>query len=272
MAQAREATSSPSPLIRILHDPSLMPSGSVENLRKEHKRPSQSPRRREHRAPVVAAIAIAEEERHAKHLKALLRSSSDHLERETRRAEDATVRAEFAERREREALARAETAEAGRDALQTERMRLENDTRGYQMQMEASQRETRQLEEDLADARREMAELEYSEQKARETLRRYQIILNDMEKQIRLRANEVQKMIDQCYEDGREDGYEDGYRDGQEAGVKEGWRKGRKEGLRQGKEQGRRAERQYAMEAFDKFLEEETNDRDERHRVCSDSR
>lgn len=268
MAQAREATYSPSPLLRILQDPSLMPSGSTENLRKGHKRPSHSPRRREHRTPIVTAIAIAEEERHGKHLKALLRSSSDHLEHEIRRANDATVRADFAERREREALARAEDAEIARDTLQDERMHLEKDTREYQMQMEASQREKRQLEEDLTDARREMEELEYSERKAQETVRKYQTMMNSMEKQIRVRATEVQKVVDQCYEDGREDGYEDGYRDGREAGLKEGLKKGRKEGLRQGREQGRRTERWNAMEAFDKFLVEETNDQDEQHRVC----
>uniref|UniRef100_A0A8H8CPU6 Uncharacterized protein n=1 Tax=Psilocybe cubensis TaxID=181762 RepID=A0A8H8CPU6_PSICU len=266
IAQAREATLSPSPLMRILHDPSLIPSGSVENLKKGHKRPSRSPRRREHRAPVVAAIAIAEEERHAKHLKGLLRASSDQLERETRRADDAMVRAEFAERGERDARIRAEVAEAARNALEDERMRLENDARDYQMQMEASQRVARQLEEDLANARREIEELEYSERKAQEALRRYQVILHDMEQQITLRAAEAQKMIDECYEDGREEGYEDGYQDGLESGRKEGWKKGKKEGQRQGREQGRRAERRNALEAFDKFLVEETNDGDEEHR------
>ena len=134
IAQMRDATYSPSPLLNILHDPTLLSAGSTDSLRGGSRRPSRSPgRRREHRTPIVAAAALAEEERQANHLKSLLRVSGDRLEYEMRRADEAVARADFAERQEREALRRARAAEAENERIQAESVHLERDMRNYQM-------------------------------------------------------------------------------------------------------------------------------------------
>ncbi|KDR75796.1 hypothetical protein GALMADRAFT_226445 [Galerina marginata CBS 339.88] len=264
VAQVREATYSPSPLIRILQDPSILPTESADNGKKERRRPSRSPRRREHRSPMVAAIAIAEEERQAKHLKALLRSSGDRLEHEMRRADDATARAEWAERREREALERTKAAEAAKQEMHIESMRLERDIRNYQLQLEAAQIETRRLQDDLADARREVEELDRAEAKAQQSLHKYRVAMHDSETQMQERTAEIYRMADNYYEDGREDGYDEGYdkgyEDGRKTGVREGVKKGRNEGVKEGREQGRQEERRNALEAFDKFLAQDNDD------------
>ncbi|KAF8967848.1 hypothetical protein BDZ97DRAFT_1916433 [Flammula alnicola] len=278
MAQMREATYSPSPLLRILNDPTLLSSESAEDLRRNRRRPSRSPgRRREHRSPLVAAIAIAEEERQANHLKALLRSSGDRLEYEMRRADDATARASFAERQESEALARAKAAEAENERMEIESMRLERDSRNYQIQLEASQRETRRLQDDMHDIRREMEDLQNSEAKAHESVRKYQLALHELQIQMRNREVQIQGVVDRCYEDGREDGYDEGYEkgydDGRKSGLKEGLKKGRKEGVKEGREEGRNGERRNAIEAFEKFLSEDMDDdrRSERTRRWAQS-
>ena len=85
---------------------------------------------------------------------------------------------------------------------------------------------------------------------------------------------------DDGFEDGRSEGYEAGYAEGLEEGKAEGFHAGRTEGVasgrlagfeegkqvgfdegfKEGYERGRREERAHALEAFDKFLDDE-NDR-----------
>jgi hypothetical protein len=265
ISQMRDATYSPSPLLRVLHDPTLLSSGSTENLRKDGRRPSRSPgRRREHRSPYLAVAAIAEEQRQANHLKSLLHTSGDRLEQEMHRADEAVARADFAERQEREALVRAKVAEAERERQENESIRLERDMREYQIRLEASQREAKWLQDDARSMKRELQELQDSEAKAQELIRKHQTALREYEIQGKERESQIKVLVDRWYENGREDGHDEGYeigfRDGRKLGVKEGLKKGRKEGVKEGWEQGRNEERRNAIEAFDRFLSEDSND------------
>lgn len=230
MAQVHQATYSPSPSRRILEDPSLVLVEPSERSKEKstHSRKSRSPKRRaEHRSLVVAAFAIAEEERQGKHLKSLLRTSAERLEQEMRRTAEATMRADFAERREQEALQRANDAEANNERLQQEITSLERDMRRYQMQLEASELSTKELREDLADTRQELREMERGERKAQEKVQRYHLIIQDYERE----QGRIQGVADDSYEDGREDGYKEGYdvgfEDGRKAGIREGLKQGR---------------------------------------------
>ena len=232
MAQVREATYSPSPLIKILQDPTLMPTKSMrESLQKPEpiqgggKRPSHTPSpRREHkpRSPFVAAIAIMEEERQAQHLKSLLRASADRLEQEMRRADDASVRAQYSELREADALSRAKAAEKSKEEMREENIRMERDMRDNLILLEASQRETTRLRSDLAEAHREIEEIQQSERRAQEMLQQYQFAVRDLERQMRQRIAEMQTMVNQCYADGKDDGYDEGYDVGYKEGIKYG--------------------------------------------------
>ncbi|KJA29032.1 hypothetical protein HYPSUDRAFT_128758 [Hypholoma sublateritium FD-334 SS-4] len=260
----RDATYSPSPLLNILHDPTLLSAGSTENLRGS-RRPSRSPgRRREHRTPIVAAAALAEEERQANHLKSLLRISGDRLEYEMRRADEAVARADSAERQEREALRRARAAEVENERIQAESVRLERDMRNYQMQLEVSQREARRFQDDILPIEQEMEEVQLSEARAQESIRKYQATLREYERQMKERASQMKVALERWYESGRESGYEEGYdqghQDGRRVGLKEGRKLGRKEGVIEGREQGHNEERRNAVEAFEKFLAEDTDE------------
>lgn len=203
--QVRRATYSPSPLVRILQDPTILPMKPAES--KKEQRTHRASRQREHRSPMVAAIAIAEEERHAKQLKALLRSSGDRLEYETRRAEDAIARADYAERQEKEALARARAAELAKEQMQIESTRLERDMRNYQLQLEEAHIETRRIEGDLEHACREIEELRDAESQAQDLLQRYQKQLDELGLMMMERTAAAQRMVDKSYEDGWQDGY-----------------------------------------------------------------
>ncbi|CAA7259110.1 unnamed protein product [Cyclocybe aegerita] len=275
VAQVREATYSPSPLLRILQDPSLQPSEPGEKERKEkRRRPSRSPRR-EHRAEMVAAIAIAEEERETKRLKALLRVSGDRLEHEIRRADDALARLEASERNERELEARIRRLEAENDELHRHTVRAERDARDYQTQLEVAQREVLRLQDDLVGARREMDELQYSESKALASAKKYQMTVHSLELYGKQRENEIQAAVDRWYNTGRDDGYEEGhaegYDEGRKAGLKEGLKKGRKQGLKEGFEEGQREEWRNAAERFDKYLATAGNVGSERTRRWAQS-
>ena len=263
IAQVHEATNSPSTITRLLQDPTILPQGSAEDLNKERKHRSRSHSR--HRSPLIAAIAIAEEEKRAQQLKVLLRGSSERLEYEMQRAEEATARAAFAELQEREAFARAKTAQDAKFEMEMEATRVERELRSHQIELEGSHREIARLEEEIQDMKREMEALQKAENRAQRSLREFQLGWKKMEIETREYAIEVQGIVDKSYKDGKEDGYNEGYEDGYRAGVKEGVRKGRKEGLREGREQGRIEERRNALEAFDRFLSEDTNDA---QRVC----
>lgn len=261
----RDATYSPSPLLNILHDPTLLSAGSTDSLRGGSRRPSRSPgRRREHRTPIVAAAALAEEERQANHLKSLLRVSSDRLEYEMRRADEAVARADFAERQEREALRRARVAEAENERIQAASVSLERDMRNYQMQLEASQREARRFQNDIRPIEREMEEVRLSEARAQESIQKYQATLREYERQMKERASQMKAALESWYESGREsghvEGYDQGHHEGRRVGMKEGRKLGRKEGVIEGREQGRNEERRNAVEAFERFLAEDADE------------
>ncbi|PPQ63496.1 hypothetical protein CVT24_005153 [Panaeolus cyanescens] len=248
----RAASASPSPLLRVLQDPSLLSRRSKEkidgskgdSLKKERARKASRSPRREHRSQVVAALAIAEEERQASHLKTLLRTSTDRLETEMRNAQDAKMHAEFCEIREKDALAQ-------RAANQ------------YLGELQLAQLELRRMQTEMEETQRELEEAQKRERRATEALREEQDLSTHAMIQHMARENGYRAALKSYLEGGREQGYEEGYNigyeDGRKAGIKEGRTKGRKEGLIEGIEQGRAEERKKAIEALDRFLEDDTN-------------
>jgi len=247
-------------LIRILHDPSLLPSHSPDytkprrDERQNHK--VRTPRRG--RTEVVAALAIAEEEKQSRQLKSLLRNSGERLEYEIRRADAATQRAEIAERQEKTNFARAQLAETETDEIRKVCNGLERDLRNYQIQLEATQRELNLLLMDLGEKKREMEELQDSEAKAQADARKCRSGMNELQARLEKQNLEVQTVAHEWYRSGREagheEGYDEGYETGRKAGIKEGVKKGRREGLAEGIEKGKHEERRNAIEAIETHL------------------
>lgn len=259
VSQIREATYSPSPLIRILHDPSILPPQSLDYakpLRDDRRNRAPRPRRgREHRTEVIAALAIAEEEKHSRQLKTLLRDSAERLEYEIRRADAATQRAEIAERQEKAYLARAESTEREKDELRKVCNGLERDLRNYQIQLEETQRDLKHLLIDLDEKRKEMEELQNVEARAQAEIRKSRSGMKELQRQLEKQNLEVQNVIQQWYRSGREAGYEqgndEGYEAGRKAGIKEGLKKGKREGLAEGIDNGKHEEHRNAIEAIE---------------------
>ena len=124
IAHIRRVASRPTVLAEFLQDPAVVASLAADDARDdgEHRRSQSnshthsSPRRRRspRNSPSLLGRVLAEEEKQAHQLKALLRSTSDRLEQEARRTAQAEARADFAEARARDLAARVRTADAAK--------------------------------------------------------------------------------------------------------------------------------------------------------------
>ncbi|EMD37737.1 hypothetical protein CERSUDRAFT_83469 [Gelatoporia subvermispora B] len=297
---------SPSPLEQLARDPALL-SGIVSHRKtrrgstgsrtpqREHSRDrgrSGKEVRREKKdseAASLLTVMFAEEERQTHHLKAVLRSTSERLDYEARRADQAELRARTAETQAHESSTRASNAESARHAAELDTARAREEVKRYQLLIEAAERETRRLQAELQRQERLRAEAEQSATEVRETARVAQQALREYQARDSGRAERRRAEVQKNYNDGREDGFEDGRATGYEAGYDEGFQAGKDEGFQsghregfdtgmltgfeegkkagwsegfaEGKDQGQREERERALEAFDRFVETELDRR-----------
>lgn len=276
MSQIRDTASSPSTLAEFLQEPAIissLTSSATKKKRKTRQRRS-SPHREPHgSSPTsVMGIVLAEEERQASHLKAVLRSTGDRLEQEIRRADRAEQRAEHAETRAREMASRIGVAENGQHTAELHSIRSKEEMQRLQMNLETMQRELRRANEDIDTLEAKKLEVEQHAAKSRDVAKKFQMALNDFQAREEAmedtRRLEIQRWYDigrqEGWDAGREDGFEEGkeegFRNGKKYGLEEGRRTGRERGWREGSAQGQKEERQRALEAFDKFLREEMHD------------
>ena len=259
IAQLREVTYSPSPLARFLQDPAVLELSKSKP--KGHHRSSRS---RERRTPSLTALALVEEERQVNHLKALLRNVTDRLEHELRRADEADTRAQYAEIRARDTTKQLVAAETAQREAEAGLQQSNIDNKKYQIQFERLEREMKHLKADILRLEEEKEGLEESNVKAKESSRHYQNALRDYEAREVGRKGGRQRGMQQCFEEGREEGWslghDEGFEEGRQEGFEEGVIAGRKEGFSKGREQGRDEERKNAMEAFDRFMNDESDD------------
>jgi flagellar biosynthesis/type III secretory pathway protein FliH len=262
IAQLREVTHSPSPLSRFLQDPAILELS--KSKQKGHRRSSRS---RERRTPSITTLALVEEERQVNHLKVLLGSASDRLEYEIRRADEAEARAQYAEMRAKDATTQLVAAETAKRGAEAGSQQLSADNKRYQIQFEHLEREMKRLKADILRLEEENEWLEASNIKAKESSRHYQNALRDYQAREDGREEGQQRAMQQCFEDGREEGWslgqDEGFEEGRQEGFQEGLRTGRKQGFGEGREHGRNEERKNAMEAFDRFMNEEMHEYDD---------
>ncbi|KAI6125705.1 hypothetical protein EV401DRAFT_2088010 [Pisolithus croceorrhizus] len=259
ITQIRAATSAPSPLTSYLKDPAIISALDGSD---------SSDRSRSHR------LVLAEEEKQAHHLKSILRSTGDRLDREMRRADRALARAEQAEAHVLELTTRATAAESGKHYAELEATRARDDIKYRQLQIERLESENRRLQSQVSLLERQKNEAEDSAARARETARQLQLELRTLSAREagsdETRHFGMRKWFNsgrmegydsghaEGFESGREEGFDEGreygFSEGEEAGFTEGRKTGRKEGYYEGWEQGRKAERDHALQAFDQFL------------------
>ncbi|OCH88274.1 hypothetical protein OBBRIDRAFT_795405 [Obba rivulosa] len=306
MHDLRDAASSPTPLEGLLRDPMVL--NSIVGHRKPPRRGSTGSRtpqrersrdrgrsgrepRREKKDSDTSTILtlIAEEERQVHHLKAVLRSTSERLDLEIRRADQAELRARTAESQARENAARASNVESARHQAELDAARAREEVKRFQMLAEAAEREARRAEGETQRLERLRAGAEHDATEAREAARTAQQAVREFQARESGRAERRRAEVQKNYNDGREDGFEDGratgyetgHMEGFQAGKDEGYETGRSEGFNagrlagfeegkkvgwaegfaEGKEQGQHEERERALEAFDRFLETELDRR-----------
>ncbi|KAI8994052.1 hypothetical protein BD414DRAFT_481271 [Trametes punicea] len=267
-------------------------SSTAKPPRKE-KRDRDRERERDSDSASILTHVLAEEERQARHLKAVLRQTGARLEEELRRADLAEARARTAEISAQDLGSRLAASESARHQAELDATRAQEECRRWQMQADAAEREARRLQAELARAERAKAEKEQGEREAREAARRAEQVLREWQakeagkeevRRLELRRRFTDQR-DEGYEEGRAEGYEtgrlEGYEEGREAGTREGYETGRSEGFAAGRmtgyeegkkagysegyeagyTRGRKEERARALDAFDRFIENEMDHR-----------
>uniref|UniRef100_A0A0W0FGZ5 Essential protein Yae1 N-terminal domain-containing protein n=1 Tax=Moniliophthora roreri TaxID=221103 RepID=A0A0W0FGZ5_MONRR len=204
-----------------------------------------------------------------------IKARSDELESEFRRADEAVSRAESAEARLKDAFTEIITAETARARVELNLIRSEE-------QVEWQNREIERLKQALGEARdqaiqerQKKVEAERALHEARHKVREARNNLRIQEARERGREEGIKVGMLKQFNDKREDvwesgygtGYEEGRADGYEEGQSDGWNEGLKHGVRQGlsegREKGRAEERARALNAFDRFIREEIENRNE---------
>ncbi|KAK0485864.1 hypothetical protein IW261DRAFT_1662438 [Armillaria novae-zelandiae] len=255
----RDVNGSPTVLIQFLERDSLrsLPSSPVHKSPKGH--------RKHHSGTGSRAAGHGDRERITAHLESILQATTDRLEHETRRAEEAIARAEYAEVLVKEWFTKAASAEKGRSEADTSAIESEHSAARYRLQLENTESALKRLQADAAQLEKRCAEAERSAVKARSEACELQTALNSLEAKRKGWEEGVKTGITKRL--GKEKdklwnaGYAEGIKEGKSSGMKVGVRIGRREGLHEGREQGRNEERRNALEAFDMFLAEETDGR-----------
>jgi flagellar biosynthesis/type III secretory pathway protein FliH len=277
LTQIHEVTSSPTPLTEFLQDPFVISKLTQHRSRSRSKHgrgreQNTSPTRLEARlgssslhgrhqggrsSPTLMGLILAEEDRQAQDLKAMLRTAGDCLEYETRRANNADSRAEYAEMRTKDAVARLMATEFALSQEEIESKRWKEEAKRFEDKAQEVERELGNLREDMRRVERDRDEVKGRTSMMRDEARKLQLKLNDY--QARERGKEEGRRLarERLFEEGWEAGHEEGFEAGRQDGYEEGLRDGGSEGFKRGRRQGKDGQ---ALKAFDKFLDSNATD------------
>ncbi|KAH9937960.1 hypothetical protein B0H21DRAFT_833405 [Amylocystis lapponica] len=217
MHELREVTSTPTPLA-----PSVIQGVSGETQKREKEKDSDT--------ASILTLVLAEKERQAHHLKAILRSTGERLEYEIRRADQAETRTRSADDLAQTSSTRVTAAETGRHQAELDAARAREEIKRYQILAETAERELRRAETDVLRAERLRSNAEQSAADAKDIARKAQQSLREQQAREEGREEGRRLEVRRRYNDGREDSFEDGCAQGYEAGHTEGLEAGRAEG------------------------------------------
>ncbi|TFK53934.1 hypothetical protein OE88DRAFT_1785144 [Heliocybe sulcata] len=294
LRQIREASLSPTPISRFLADPDV---ASILSRSKKSRRASTNSLRDRDRAASpknhrserdrsrdkdkddtssIISFVLAEEEKSSHRLKTMLRTMSDRLEHEIRRADQAESRAQAAEKRAAAAQAKVSISEAARMQAEADASHAKEEIKHVQMLLEVAQRDAQRAEEGSRRLEEKKRELERAADKAQESARKYQTLLREADNGSAEKDASRHAAVSKGFNDGRKHGYEEGYEEGFLAGKDEGYGEGnaagfqqgrfdgyeegrsvgREEGFEDGLEEGRKEERNQAFQAINTIMNE----------------
>ncbi|KAF7797932.1 hypothetical protein EIP86_009139 [Pleurotus ostreatoroseus] len=248
LLELREASATPTPLSGMLQDANILRTllghkksrrGSTSSQRTGSRERSRDTRKtKDGDTESILTLVLAEEERQAHQLKALLRSTGERLEAEIRKADGAEERARVAETRVRDATTRATAAESARHLAELDATRAREEITRYRLVAETCERELHKAESDVKRLERLRNEAEQAAADARDAARKAQQTMREWQAREEGRAEGMRVEIRRRYEEGRGDGYEDGRADGYEAGRQAGLEEGKAEGMHAGRTEG----------------------------------
>jgi hypothetical protein len=252
VSHIRHVSASTTPLAEFLHDPVIN-----ESLARRRSRSRSSSKRRNHSkdcqhgsssGSMMSAILI-EQERQALHLKDVISTTGDRLEQEMARAEQASMRAEFAELRLRNVQGQLSAEQGARVHAETEERRCREDGDRLKARVYELERELRWVREQARISEEDMQEATAETERFRSKVHKLELLHRERqaaeEGRETGRAQAKQKMVAAAR------------RAGWEAGFDKGRIQGRDEGYAQGRRDGKEEEREYALVAFDRFLDGE---------------
>ncbi|EPQ57607.1 hypothetical protein GLOTRDRAFT_127964 [Gloeophyllum trabeum ATCC 11539] len=283
--QIRDASLSPSPIAQFLADPDVAAilsrpkksrRASTNSLRERVSSPKKQRERDHDDANSIITLVLAEEEKSTHRLKTMLRSTTDRLEHELRRADQAEARAQAAERRAGAALGKVALADAARVQAEADASHAKDEKARVQLLLEVAQRDLQRAQEANRKMEEQKREAERAAEKAEEKARRYQMLLREAETDGKEKDASRQVAATRGFNDGRKMGYDEGYEEGFIAGRDEGYEEGhiagfqqgrfegyeegrsvgREEGFEDGRDEGKREEREQAMMALNTFVDE----------------
>ncbi|KZT24211.1 hypothetical protein NEOLEDRAFT_446939 [Neolentinus lepideus HHB14362 ss-1] len=275
--QIREASLSPTPISQFLADPDVAHilsrpkksrRASTNSLRdraaspKNHDSYHRSERDRSRSkdrddTSSIINLVLAEEQKSSHRLKTMLRTTTDRLEHEMRRADQAEARAQAAEKRVITTQAKVSISEASRIQAEADASHTKEEMKRVQMLLEATQRDVKRAEEANRRLEEKKRELEKAADKAQESARKYQRLLSEAESNNAEKDASRHVVVSKGYNDGRKHGYEEGYEEGFMAGKDEGYDEGHVAGFQQGRFEGYEEGRSVGKEeGFEDGLEE----------------
>ncbi|KAH7108167.1 hypothetical protein BKA62DRAFT_764236 [Auriculariales sp. MPI-PUGE-AT-0066] len=217
------------------------------------------------RAEILSMI-VAEEGKQLRSYKDANEVLSQRVGLETRRADDADRRAEHAERMMQEAVARAQEHSTARQQAEIEVTRLQEEVKRLRMQLTSAARELQRAQSEVDTLDRQRVDAEQGAVDAREKARRLQTEL------------EAQRAREEGLLEGRMLGLEQSMllkganaarylieaappvASLQHRDSKAAYERGRDRGYTEGRSDGVKAEREHALHAFSRFIEDHADE------------
>lgn len=268
LANLREVTTTSSPVSDILADPKLVRALTrpMTPRRSSSRNSSKTHRSTNGEMPELPllGLVLTEEARQSNQLKMLLNSTSDRLEYEMKRADAAERRANYAEKTVRQASERIATQIAAQHRTEIIVAQLTEELKRYKMLFENAQGEIERAQGTIEELEDKTRRVESEARRAKEVVNLLEKASAEREAREKGRQEAMRHIGQSRFADGIVEGRREGYetakrteRERRKQAYDEGFQAGRKEGFSEGNSQGRSRERRKAMEAFDRFLENE---------------
>ncbi|GJJ06629.1 hypothetical protein Clacol_000823 [Clathrus columnatus] len=256
--QLRQMAATPTPVANALNDPNwsrVLTPRPKSRSSKSSKSSNSSTKSDSLDTSHLIQLVFNAEERQTNELKMLLRTTGDRLEQELHRADAAERRAAFAEERTKISSERIADFISVKHEADLRIVQLGEETKRLRLMIETQHRELERAQDRIAELERQNMRAEYDIKNAKKSAKEFELALQEQRSQDKL--NQENRFVDGIVE-GRQAGYEIAKkleREKRKRVYQTAFEAGRNAGFDEGLACGREEERERALDAFDKFLE-----------------